>query len=243
MPRQLPPLNALRAFEAAARRLSFARAAEELHVTPAAIRQQRGQVWQMTPGPWNMRRMLVAAVLASLAFHSSATECTRGLKADAPVTAVGAFSNMRYTEEHAYGYIVELWRAGDCLFGLFLSSSGLMGDTPTGRIENISYDENTRSISFDARLTMGVIPASTAPSSPWVPSKDAYRFSGVLKKDALDGTLSHEILNYPGKPIPSSEKLSLPLTTGEAVGMPDFRTFSEWATHAGSLLRHRGPKW
>jgi LysR family glycine cleavage system transcriptional activator len=40
MPRELPPLNALRAFEAAARHLSFVRAAEELHVTPAAISQQ-----------------------------------------------------------------------------------------------------------------------------------------------------------------------------------------------------------
>lgn len=40
MSRQLPPLNAVRAFEAAARHLSFARAAEELHVTPAAISQQ-----------------------------------------------------------------------------------------------------------------------------------------------------------------------------------------------------------
>jgi LysR family glycine cleavage system transcriptional activator len=35
--RRLPPLNSLRAFEAAARHLSFTRAAEELHVTPAAI--------------------------------------------------------------------------------------------------------------------------------------------------------------------------------------------------------------
>jgi LysR family glycine cleavage system transcriptional activator len=33
----LPPLTALRAFDAAARHLSFARAAEELHVTPAAL--------------------------------------------------------------------------------------------------------------------------------------------------------------------------------------------------------------
>lgn len=38
--RRLPPLNALRAFEAAARHLSFARAAAELHVTPAAISHQ-----------------------------------------------------------------------------------------------------------------------------------------------------------------------------------------------------------
>jgi DNA-binding transcriptional LysR family regulator len=38
--RRLPPLNALRAFEAAARHGGFARAASELTVTPAAISQQ-----------------------------------------------------------------------------------------------------------------------------------------------------------------------------------------------------------
>jgi LysR family transcriptional regulator, glycine cleavage system transcriptional activator len=38
--RRLPPLNALRAFEAAARHMSFSKAAEELNVTPAAISQQ-----------------------------------------------------------------------------------------------------------------------------------------------------------------------------------------------------------
>lgn len=36
----LPPLNGLRAFEAAARNLSFAMAAAELHVTPAAVSYQ-----------------------------------------------------------------------------------------------------------------------------------------------------------------------------------------------------------
>ncbi|NNE83902.1 MAG: transcriptional regulator GcvA [Alphaproteobacteria bacterium] len=36
----LPPLNGLRAFEAAARNLSFAKAAAELHVTPAAVSYQ-----------------------------------------------------------------------------------------------------------------------------------------------------------------------------------------------------------
>ena len=40
MSERLPPLNALRAFEAAARHLSFARAAQELHVTPSAISHQ-----------------------------------------------------------------------------------------------------------------------------------------------------------------------------------------------------------
>jgi LysR family glycine cleavage system transcriptional activator len=40
MPHPLPPLNALRAFEAIARHLSFSKAAEELHVTPAALSHQ-----------------------------------------------------------------------------------------------------------------------------------------------------------------------------------------------------------
>jgi LysR family glycine cleavage system transcriptional activator len=40
MPRQLPPLNALKAFEAAARHESFTRAAEELCVTQGAVSHQ-----------------------------------------------------------------------------------------------------------------------------------------------------------------------------------------------------------
>jgi LysR family glycine cleavage system transcriptional activator len=40
MARRLPPLNALRAFEAAARHLSFTKAAEELFVTQAAVSHQ-----------------------------------------------------------------------------------------------------------------------------------------------------------------------------------------------------------
>ena len=40
MHRRIPPLNALRSFEAAARHLSFKKAAEELNVTPAAISHQ-----------------------------------------------------------------------------------------------------------------------------------------------------------------------------------------------------------
>lgn len=40
MVRRLPPLNALRAFEAAGRHVSFTRAADELHVTPGAVSKQ-----------------------------------------------------------------------------------------------------------------------------------------------------------------------------------------------------------
>lgn len=42
--RKLPQLNSLRTFESAARWLSFSKAAEELHVTPAAVSQQIRQL-------------------------------------------------------------------------------------------------------------------------------------------------------------------------------------------------------
>ena len=44
MPRSLPPLNACRSFDAAARHASFARAAAELAVTPAAVSHQVKQL-------------------------------------------------------------------------------------------------------------------------------------------------------------------------------------------------------
>lgn len=56
MARCLPPLNALRAFEASARHLSFARAAEELSVTPAAISHQVRQL-EATLGTILFRRL------------------------------------------------------------------------------------------------------------------------------------------------------------------------------------------
>jgi LysR family glycine cleavage system transcriptional activator len=40
MIRRLPPLNSLKAFEVAARHLSFTRAADELFVTQAAVSHQ-----------------------------------------------------------------------------------------------------------------------------------------------------------------------------------------------------------
>ncbi len=55
MTRRLPPLNALRAFEAAARHLSFTKAAEELNVTPAAVSHQVKALEDHAGGPLFVR--------------------------------------------------------------------------------------------------------------------------------------------------------------------------------------------
>ncbi len=74
MARSLPPLNALRAFEAAARHLSLTRAAAELHVTPAAISHQVKalEIWLGVP----LFRRLNRAILLTDAGQS----CLKGLR-------------------------------------------------------------------------------------------------------------------------------------------------------------------
>jgi LysR family glycine cleavage system transcriptional activator len=56
MPRRIYPLNALRAFEAAARHLSFVKASEELSVTPAAISHQVKKLEEFLGFPLFRRR-------------------------------------------------------------------------------------------------------------------------------------------------------------------------------------------
>ena len=51
MARPLLPLNALRAFESAARNLNFSRAADELSVTPGAVSQQIRLLEDSVGGP------------------------------------------------------------------------------------------------------------------------------------------------------------------------------------------------
>ncbi len=81
-----------------------------------------------------MRALLLATTMIT-----AAAAC--GQNPTARIAIVGEFSNMRYTEEHAYGYTVQLWRQGDALFGFFLASYGLAGDTPAGMLEQLQIPD------------------------------------------------------------------------------------------------------
>ncbi len=106
MPARLPPLTALRAFEAAARHMSFSKAAAELHVTPAALSYQikaleadlgmpvfrrLNRAVELTPAG----RALAPGVTDAFAGLSSAWRNTQRLKDDGvlTVTAGPAFTS------------------------------------------------------------------------------------------------------------------------------------------------------
>jgi len=189
-----------------------------------------------------LRKALLSVALFSVAAFANASECTLNLNAQAPITVVGSFSNMRYTEEHAYGYIVNLWRSEDCLFGLFLSSYGISGDTPTGLIENLKYDEKTGAISFNARLTMGKV-APDPVKEVYEPATDTYGFTGVMKKKSLRGAVLHELRNFPAAKPLTPENVVLKLSQEESSGLQYLETYSQWEFEAKEILKRRGHKW
>jgi len=91
MNRQLPPFSAIRAFEAAARNLSFKRAAEELHVSQSAISHQIRNLESFLEMPLFLRGSGGVALTESGTRYladvgrilDSLDECTHGLKRDA----------------------------------------------------------------------------------------------------------------------------------------------------------------
>jgi len=152
------------------------------------------------------------------------------------VSPVGAYDNFRFTEEHQYGYGVALWRHGETLMGLFSASAGLVGDTPTGLLEDVEYEPKTGRISFGARLSTGPHGGRRHRD---VPSRDLYRFAGALEKNTLKGELTYLDILHPGAPF-RSESVILARSKEPP---PTFETRSAWQEHVDLILNLRGPKW
>jgi hypothetical protein len=165
-----------------------------------------------------MTGLLVIAMLSLIAVALG--------QAPRPIIFAGEFSNMRYTEEHAYGYSVQLWREGATVFGLFLASQGLAGDTPTGLLDDLKYDARSGKLSFRTKLTMGI-------DARQQPTHDLFEFDGTLTAQAVSGVLKHGA---------ASERIKLrKLRPDDA--LPQTRTYDEWKRQTDEILRRRGPKW
>src|SRR5947208_349189 len=112
---------------------------------------------------------------------------------------------MRYTEEHAYGYTVELWREGETLFGLFLASQGL----PAIRQPEYKTHHGCR----------------RPGSGKQEPSRDFFEFEGTLSRAAVAGALRHSDRLRTGGP-PASRRIKLSRQTGDA--MTALESYDEW---------------
>jgi len=180
--------------------------------------------------------VLVCGVCASAAAQSLGCRPA----ADAvPISEIGAFSNMRFTAEHAYGYSLLVWRAGDCLIGFLLSSQGLAGDTPMGTLEDVKLDSGTGRLSFSARLTMGMI--SVPGSRDFTPSRDLFTFEGQLNGGSVSGAITHSIQND-SNASPARTDVVLTASPADAEVMHGSATYGDWMRKWQPVLQRRGPK-
>ena len=177
---------------------------------------------------------LSAIIILSLSVHTTDSPACAGGK----VEPIGAFTNMRFTEEHAYGYTVELWRDGDRLFGFLMVSEGLAGDTPTGLLEDVNYDQATHRLAFRARLSMGLFYDKTHNGAP---SQDVFRFKGILRKDEVTGSVEHTNMLTP-EASPQREDVVLKHSAEQSGDMPVYENYEGWKRVADEILKRRGPK-
>jgi hypothetical protein len=188
-----------------------------------------------------MRRstLVTVALLASVSLRgaSQANTCAT-IAPTAPISEIGAFSNVRYTAEHAYGETVLLWRSGNCIFGLFESAQGLAGDTPIGELQDVTHDPNTGTLRFSAKLTIGSI-AGSASKSP-EPSRDLFTFDGTLGQARLIGGLIHAT-QFDRKP--PARTITLTASAKDAAFMHGSATYGAWREKWEPIVRRRGPKW
>ena len=156
----------------------------------------------------------------------------------AHIEFVGRFSDMRYTEEHAYGHTVELWRAGRCVFGLFEDAEGLAGDTPASELTDVHYSPGG-TLSFTAKLTTGMTIA--AGSDTLVPSRDLFLFSGKIGR-ALVGRLrrSNELRRDIAPADSHTVMLRMP---AEDDARAEAGTYGAWREAVEPMLRFRGSRW
>ena len=188
-----------------------------------------------------IRRTFFPVVIAlSVTSVHAATPSDQGREQE-PVHFVATFSNMEFTEEHAYGSQLELWKHGSQFIGLFMYSEGLAGDTPTGLLENVRYNPRAKSLTFEAKLTIGVRYHGPGKEEP---THDLFVFSGTLGEDSLVGELER-IDKLEPNAQPNMEKVALKkeisnLSLGETLRIT---TQEDWRSYSEMILKHRGPKW
>ena len=179
------------------------------------------------------KRFILMAVLANISLFSAPI-----INAESSVfTNIGAFSNMKATDEHQYGIEVRLWKEGTEVFGTFCHSEGLIGDTPIGYIEEFKNNSRTGKLSFKSKLTTG---SHYCKIHEGVPARDLYIFQGKISNSSISGMLEYFDGLHPEKPPVQKKILLVKMESDDSLR---FKNRSEWQAFYDEVMKFRGPKW
>ncbi len=162
-------------------------------------------------------------------------------KNESPVKVIGDYENEGGDGEHEWGYSVTLWKQEDKIYGLISGGSALrlIGDAPIGLLEDVEFDSKTGKLSFKAKLSVG---SMYNKNEGWVPSRDIYKFEGVLTEKELKGKLfiTEEIC---GAKCNKTEKVKLKYSKEWSSLINEYPSYAEWKANYEVTLKRRGPKW
>ena len=156
------------------------------------------------------------------------------------VQVVGGFLNVKHVGDDALGYSLRLWKQGDQIFGLLSVYVGPPSDPPMGLLEDVKFDSRTKSFSFSARLSTGLVYGR---GHSGIPSRDRFTFSGVLTRKEVRGVLRRADELFSGDGLESKRvRLSCSEELTELM-IPAAGSYAEWKTWADEALQRSGPKW
>jgi hypothetical protein len=154
------------------------------------------------------------------------------------VDVIGLFLNVKSDGEHASGYDVKLWKHGENICGLINAHRGLMGDPPTGILENVKFDKKTGKLSFTAKLSLAVTEGKKV--DEWIPTHDLFEFDGILSKKTLKGKLKITDKTFTKFRV-ITKTIKLPFST--LWKLDNYKNYASWKKYANDILKTRGPKW
>ena len=152
-----------------------------------------------------------------------------------PIRHVGSFENWRFTEEHQYGYGLQVFKQGENLFGLFRFADGhLAGDVPIGILEEVKLDAATGAFSFSSKMSLGMISASEH-------SRDLFMFSGKMQPTQVEGTVERRNAAGRGSSLGSRRLVLRPAPPEETRANPT--SCADWIKLWEPVFEAWGPKW
>jgi len=160
-------------------------------------------------------RALGSSRIVSLALLFGWLIPTPALASQAPsrkVNVVGSFDNLRYTAEHTYGYVVDLWREGNRVFGRLEITHGRQADFTTVPIDNGTIDDATHRLTFQAIAPSGV----------------SYRFVGTINASSVRGVLTRDDGTGRRSPTSDGESVQLRSNAQAREAMHAYATYEAW---------------
>jgi len=182
--------------------------AGDIYVNPSQPQPAPQPTSGQGPGARDATASAASKSPAGITEPTSATGPTGRSKVD----VVGSFDNLRYTAEHTYGYVVDLWREGNRVLGQLEITYGRQADFTTVPIDNGTIDDATHRLTFQATAPSGV----------------SFRFVGTISASRIRGVLTRNDGTGRRSATSDSESVQLRSTAQGKELMHGYATYEEW---------------